>query len=327
MSLHLLDPGLSSLVVDFGRPGHRSFGVPVGGAADRFALTLGNALVGNPAEAAALEVTMLGPTVRAECDLAAVVFGAPFVLFSARQTLLAGRTFTLHAGEELRIGITPRGLRAYLCIHGGIQTPMILGSRSSLQPLAAGAVLPCRRGILRPRFMRPAFAWNREPFVLRALDGPQADWFPPDQFFDQWFRVAESSNRMGLRLEGESLAVPDAEMISEPVCPGAVQVTPDRRCIVLGVDAQTIGGYAKIAQVISADLDKLGQLRPGDQIRFAHVSLDEAATIYRAKQRELVEWQCRLRETLEVPPVVGTEPVDTTEEDPDPRYNASCPKS
>jgi len=106
---------------------------------------------------------------------------------------------------------------------------------------------------------------------------------------------------MGLRLEGERIPLPDRELISEPVCPGAVQVTKDQQCIVLGVDGQTIGGYPKIAQVISADLDKLGQLKPVDSIRFQRVTLEEAERLYRQKQHKLHEWLVRLQTTLEVP--------------------------
>src|SRR5262249_55608127 len=107
--------------------------------------------------------------------------------------------------------------------------------------------------------------------------------------------VLPASNRMGLRLGGPPLRRPDRELTSEPVCPGSVQVTGDGQCIVLGVDGQTIGGYPKIAQVVTADLDKLGQLRPDDRIRFTRVDLTEAERLYRLKQSELREWLTRLQ--------------------------------
>jgi antagonist of KipI len=298
MTLRVLDPGLYTLVTDCGRPGHRSLGVPVGGAADRFALALGNALVGNPPDAAALEISLAGPTVRTACDLACVVYGAPFDLKSDRQKLTSGTTFTLRADEELRIGGTPEGMRAYLCVSGGLQVPSVLGSRSGLEPLRPGAELPCQPGAIRGRFVRPALAWNRDPKVLRVLAGTQADWFQDEEFYPQEFTVRAASNRMGLRLRGRPLALPARELVSEPVCPGAVQVTRDGQCIILGVDGQTIGGYPKIAQVVSADLDKLGQLRPEDRIRFVRVSLEEAEALYRRKRAELDEWLIRLRVTL-----------------------------
>jgi antagonist of KipI len=296
MSLHVVDPGLYTLVVDFGRPHCRSLGVPVGGAADRASLALGNALVGNLPDTAGLEFSLSGPTLRAECDLACVVYGAPFELSSDRQRLRPGKTFTLHAGEELRIGGTVERVRGYLCVGGGLRTQVILDSRSSLEPLQAGAELPCSPGIIHSRFLRvPPF--ENDAQVLRIVDGPQVDWFS-EKPLTRTFTVAPASNRMGLRFQGNPLPVPDRELVSEPVCPGAVQVTRDGQCIILGVDGQTIGGYPKIAQVISADLDAVGQLRPGQQIAFQRVSLEDAVEIHRRRQAELNSLCLRVRVAL-----------------------------
>jgi 5-oxoprolinase (ATP-hydrolysing) subunit C len=144
MSLTVLDPGLYSLLVDRGRPGSRSLGVPVGGAADHAAYELGNALLGNAPDAVALELTLTGPTLRAEQPTACVVFGAPFSLTIAEtRTVEAGMTFTLQAGEVLRIGGTPEGVRGYLCVAGGFESAVILGSRSALEPIRRDQVLRC----------------------------------------------------------------------------------------------------------------------------------------------------------------------------------------
>jgi antagonist of KipI len=294
MTLRVLEPGLHTLVVDFGRPGSRSLGVPVGGAADRWALALGNALVANPPAAAALEITWSGPTVVADCELACVVCGAPFELYTDRRRLTAGTTFTLYSGEELHIASTHTRMRAYLCVRAGFQEKLVLGSRSALEPVRAGDVLACQTGRIGGRFVRPLARWNQEPRTLRVVDGRQASWFNRREIFAHEFAVTPASNRMGLRLEGPSLTGPARELVSEPVCPGSVQVTHDGRCIILGVDGQTIGGYPKIAQVITADLDKLGQLRPGDRLTFLRVSLQEAERAYRQKQAELREWLDRL---------------------------------
>jgi biotin-dependent carboxylase-like uncharacterized protein len=294
MTLKVLAPGLHTLVVDFGRPRCRSLGVPVGGAADRFSLALGNALVGNPPDTVALEVSLAGPTLLADCELACVVYGAPFELCTDRRMLTTGKTFTLQPGEELRIGSTAEKVRAYLCVRGGFDAPEVLGSRSSLSPLVAGAELNCQPGVTSTRFfLEPASL--HDPGTLRVIAGPQASWFRAEALYDQPFTVTPSSNRMGLRLRGPPLDVPRREMVSEPVCPGAVQVTRDGQCIVLGVDGQTIGGYPKVAQVISADLDVVGQLRPGERVVFQQVSLEEAERLYRQKQAVLYEWVARLR--------------------------------
>lgn len=306
MSLRVLDPGLYSLVVDFGRPHSRSLGVPVGGAADRFSLVLGNALVGNPPEAAALEISLSGPTLQADCDLACVVFGAPFELTTDRQRLTEGKTFTLAAGETLHVGGTAQGVRAYLCIAGGIQAPDILGSRSALGPLRAGDELVCRPGTIKSRWVRLPPVPAETVRTLHVLDGPQVTWFERDALGRGTRTVTPASNRMGLRLHGVPLAPPARELVSEPVCPGSVQVTNDGQCIILGVDGQTIGGYPKVAQVISADLDAVGQLRPGDRVRFERVELDEAEQRYRQRRAQLAEWVSRLRTALRAGEGAGT---------------------
>jgi antagonist of KipI len=293
--LRLVTPGLCTLIVDDGRPRWRSLGVPVGGAADRFALAIGNALAGNPPDAAALEISLNGPTLSADSEVACVLYGAPFEMTIAGYPRDAGKTFTLRRGEELRIDATPSGMRGYLCVRGGLQTPIVLDSRSSLEPLRVGAELPCQSGVIHVRHFHHDFAWNAEPRLLRVVDGAQADWFLAEEFYARSFTVTPASNRMGLRLRGGALTLPERELESEPVCPGSVQVTRDGQCIVLGVDGQTIGGYPKIAQVVSADLDKVAQLRPGESMRFERVTLEIAEPLYRTKQAELREWLTRLR--------------------------------
>jgi len=266
----------------------------VSGAADRAALAIGNTLVGNEPDAAALEVALAGPTLIADAELACVLYGAPFDLASDRRPLGAGKTFTLHPGEVLRIGATAYDARAYFCIRGGLRTPLVLDSRSSLQPLRAGATLPCLSGTIHPHFI-PLEAARTAPAVLRVLDGAQAGWFRAEDFYSATYTVTPASNRMGLRLNGPPLPMPPGEMLSEPVCPGTVQVARDGQCIVLGVDGQTIGGYPKIAHVIDADLDLLGQLRPGERVVFRQTTLTEAEKLYREKQTRLREWLKRLR--------------------------------
>jgi antagonist of KipI len=299
-TLTVVAPGLSTLVVDHGRPRTRSLGVPVGGAADRFWLALGNALVGNPPDTAALEVCLSGPVLVADAPVACVLAGAPFAARTERRHLAAGVTFTLDPGEYLHIGGTPRGARAYLCVRGGIDAPVVLGSRSSLAPLKAGDRLPCQPGTITPRSIRPAPGEDTVPdgrVTLHALPGAQAGLFETRAWLDATFTVTRDSNRTGLRLSGPALAVPAGEMLSEPVCPGTVQVTRDGQCIILGVDGGTIGGYPKIAQVIGADLDRLGQLRPGDAVAFAFVTLEEAETRARQRAEAVQAWLTRLRVT------------------------------
>lgn len=295
MSFTVLSPGQYSLLADRGRPAARSLGVPVGGAADRAALALGNALVGNPPDAAALEIAFAGPTLRAEWPALAVVFGAPFALTVSGRPVAAGTTFQLQPGDILAVGGTPAGARGYLCVAGGFSAPLVLGSRSGLEPVKAGDVFSCSptENDIRRSLPFVSFDESYEP-VLRAVDGPQRDWFPADGLFGQTYRVSPASNRMGIRFTGDPLTRRAGELASEAVAPGAAQVTNDGLPVVLGADGQTIGGYPKIAHVIRADLDRLAQLRPGDAVRFQRVTHAEAETAWRERAARLREWLVRL---------------------------------
>ncbi len=303
MSLTVLTPGLHALLVDGGRPSSRSLGVPVGGAADRAAWQLGNALVGNRPDALALEVTLSGPTLRADHSTVAVLFGAPFEPRLNGHPLAAGVTFALHPGDVLAVGGTPAGVRAYLCVAGGFDGPTALGSRGGLAPVAAGDVLSCPPSVgtvgrSLPEVSSAVLLSTTQPpghpTTLSALDGPQADWFAPG-FFDREYTVTPASNRMGLRLAGDALDRRPGELVSEPVAPGAVQVTNDGRPVVLGVDGQTIGGYPKVAHVVRADLDRLAQLRPGERLRFARVTWEDAEALAHERTERLRGWLVRLR--------------------------------
>ncbi len=298
MTLVVEDAGLCSLLVDGGRPHLRHRGVPLGGAADRWSWQLGNALVGNPPDATALEVTLVGPALRAEQPVAVAVCGAEFVMSVDGEPRPAGAAFPLLPGEVLRIGPALRGARAYVCVAGGFLVPPLLGSRSSFEPLAASTHLPCPAARIGRRCL-PLQACPlpdaAAAIVLRVVDGPQRAWFPDESFFQQEYEVLPASNRMGVRLRGQPLARRPGEMLSEPVAPGAVQVTHDGQPIVLGVDGQTIGGYPKIAHVIQADLDRLAQLRPGQRVRFQRVDHATAAAAWTCRQQELRQWLRRIR--------------------------------
>jgi antagonist of KipI len=293
-TLRIVAPGTWTLLVDAGRPRTRSLGVPVSGAADRGALALGNALVGNDPVTPALECALTGPTVLADVDLAAVVVGAPFELAAPGLRLSPGKTFTLPAGVQLSVRGTPRGARGYLCVAGGIGGARVLGSCSGLAPVSAGDTFTVSAGVTASRHADlplriPAVG---EDVLLRVLPGSHAAELGPA---DDLYTVAPQSNRMGLRLRGTPLSVPALELTSEPVCPGTVQVPRDGQPIVLGMDCQTIGGYPRLAQVIRADLDLLGQLRPGMRVGFRVVTLAEAEALDRTRREELRRWVIRLR--------------------------------
>ncbi|MFO0824614.1 MAG: biotin-dependent carboxyltransferase family protein [Gemmataceae bacterium] len=294
MSLHVRDAGLLSLLVDLGRPHTRHLGLPLGGASDRAAFALGNALVGNSPDAVALEVTLAGPTLEALHPTACVVFGAAFQSTVNGTPIRPATTFTLEPGDILRLGWPGSGCRGYLCVAGGFNAREVLGSRSGLEPVRAGDVLVSRASRIEARSL-PITEAPSSPIRLRVLDGPQSEWFTNDAFFTQSYEVSPASNRMGMRFLGTAVSRRSGELVSEAVAPGAVQITNDGLPVVLGVDGQTIGGYPKIAHVIRADLDTLAQLRPGDRVRFVRVSTEEAEAAARKRSTWLDEWQTRLR--------------------------------
>jgi antagonist of KipI len=293
MSLLVVDPGFLTTVQDLGRPGARVFGVPLGGAADRESLAIANALARNPTDLAGLEMTLRGGTFEALCDLGVALAGArmdAMILAPAgRRAVAVPGSASMRRGDRLVLGRAREGARTYLATPGGFVVDDWMGSRSAEAPLKPGDVLPA--GPSRLAWRRPA---DETPIDLsapiRLLPGP--DWSlltEPDELARVAFRVDPRSNRMGLRLapEGSLVAVAATpERLSAPVTPGAVQAAGGT-LIALGVACGTMGGYPHVAQVITADLDRLGRLRPGNAAAFAVVSLAEARRLDR-EHREAV---------------------------------------
>ncbi|GLG01985.1 hypothetical protein Alches_20260 [Alicyclobacillus hesperidum subsp. aegles] len=316
-------PGLYSTVQDEGRVGFMRYGVPLGGVLDATSAALANALVGNAADAAVIECTAVGPEIDFPESAVVAVCGGAFALFAADGTPLpTARPIWLCAGSRLRIGAAASGYRAYLAVHGGWQTEKILGSRSTLarygigKPLSAGDRLVYRpvarnrpdgpwRAVTTDAYVAKwsAGAWAQagdrdDPVWLRAVAGEQASAFSSaakKTFWSAPFRVDAKSDRMGVRLLGQTIAVPAGEMTSEPVLPGSVQVPSSGEPIVLLRECQTVGGYPKIATVINVDLDRLAQIRPGAQLRFSQISFGDAITLYRRHRRMLRAWLGQIR--------------------------------
>ncbi|HWJ67396.1 MAG TPA: biotin-dependent carboxyltransferase family protein [Nocardioides sp.] len=267
------------LVQDAGRPGHAAIGVGSSGAADLASYGLGNRLVGNAPGAAALEVVLGGLEVEATGTVWACVTGAPAPLLVAGRREPPGAVVALRAGQRLRLGMPATGLRSYLAVRGGIDVPALLGSRSrdtladlGPAPVAAGDVL--RVGRERDGEMVvdavPPQSYDARP-VLRVVRGPRADWVAdPAALVARTWRVGADSDRVGLRLDGDPLAVvPDrGQLPSEGALRGAIQVPPDGRPVVFGPDHPVTGGYPVVGVVVAADTDRLAQLRPGEELGF-----------------------------------------------------------
>ncbi len=292
--------GVWSTIQDRGRVGFRGFGVPEGGAFDREGLDLANALLGNDPSAAAVELTLVGGEFRAECPLALALAGAAMAAtvgggLGEDRALSVPGSFAVRAGETLRLGGCPSGARAYLAVGGGFEAPVVLGSRSSEARLRAGDRLSAAPGWTWSR--RPVASFPQEAGPIRVINGPDAEPASGGSgaLESGPYRVSTRADRMGLRLEGPAIDQgPEGARPSAPVAPGAVQVAGGRP-IVLGVAGGTRGGYAHLAHVISADLARLGQLRPGDLVAFRRVEVEEARRVDRERRRELGRWLASIR--------------------------------
>jgi biotin-dependent carboxylase-like uncharacterized protein len=305
-SLQILKPGLLTTVQDLGRWGHQAAGVPVAGPMDAFSHRLANQLVGNDEDAAALEVTLLGPEVAVDADATMAVVGADFDVTCGDQAVTTGQSFRARRGEVLRFGKRHLGARAYLAVAGGILTDPVLGSRATSlvcrmggvqgRALAAGDRLPVENsagsGSIRRAIGLSLPTAGR--VRLRVLPGPQAEWFRPEAahlLTSTSFRISSRSNRMGYRLEGPPLRwARGDEPVSEALPMGAIQVPSAGAPILLMADRQTAGGYPKIATVIAADLPLAGQVAPGEFIEFIACTRQEAAAALIARERQLLRY-------------------------------------
>lgn len=303
MGLLVIDPGFFTTVQDTGRPGYRQWGVPPGGPFDRGSASLANALLGNSPACAVLELTLRGGIYEAACPLAIALAGASIVATVESADSRAERRLelplccSLAEKERLVLGRMSGGARAYLAVKGGWQTRVILGSRSSEEWVASGTTLPASPGAVLTRRIGQVAAKPPTAEPVRILPGPDdtgGSRFDLAFWTGREFRVSSHANRVGLRLEGEPVTVvPEAERLSTPVAPGAIQVAGGQ-LIILGVACGTMGGYPHIAQVISADLDRIGQLRPGDTLQLLPVTLAEARWLDRESRARNKLWRDRL---------------------------------
>ena len=307
----ILTPGGYTTIQDKGRYGYQQMGIPVSGVLDAFAFQAANLLVGNLKNAAAMEITVMGPRLEIAVEADIAVTGAEIGMTLNDQPVEGWKSFRVHRGDIVDIQQVRSGCRAYLAINGGIDVPEVMGSRSTYvggkiggyhgRVLKAGDVIKCgqakRLARVReaPADMIPAYP---SEIVIRAIPGPQDDFFREglDIIFKSDFMVSTKADRMGYRLQGPNVKLKKEmpkSIISEPTMPGGVQIPADEQPIILMVE-QTVGGYTKIVTVISVDLPKVAQTTPGDTIRFEEVSLDTAHSLYQEQLNKLQELEDRL---------------------------------
>jgi antagonist of KipI len=284
--IHVVSPGFLTTVQDLGRFGWAHFGVSAAGAADPLALRLGNRLVGNAENAAALEMTLAGGGFEFESGAVIALtgsdFGADLPMWSAVE---------VKPGQTVRCGPSRSGARCYLCVRGGIGVAKVMGSASTHLPtgvggraLRPGDVLPIgEEAVRRPHTSRAVPPPVAPEAPLRVTDGPQASRFG-GELYRGVYTVSEESDRMGLRLCGDAIPSPAGHMLTEGVALGAIQVPPGGQPIILFVDHQTTGGYPKPANVISADFPRLGQLRPRGRVTFERVTIERALELLEAQE-------------------------------------------
>lgn len=316
--------GLLTTVQDRGRYGSRRLGVPLSGALDAYALRVANLLVGNEDGAAVLECTVRGPVIKFDAVTVVAICGGEFNAALDGIAVPGWRPIRVEAGSVLTIGQAQRGLRCCLAVAGGINTHPVLGSRSTYlrakfgglhgRVLKAGDTLPVGRASNQAVAMmnqlhrlparwfvdvRDVYGADHRTAVLRATVGAHAGLLPGyiNELFGREFTVGPASDRMGYRLTAEmgSFAVP-GQLISEPVVPGTVQQPPGRETIVLLADAQTTGGYARVAHVTQVDLPRIAQAGPGARVRFQQITEEEAVRLLRRREYELA----RLAKTIQL---------------------------
>jgi biotin-dependent carboxylase-like uncharacterized protein len=324
MSLEVIEPGFLTTVQDAGRPDWTHVGVPTGGACDRWSLAVANLLAGNPPGAAALEMTLVGGAFRAMTSLRIGLAGADLGghVRETSRLLAAGQAHLVAAGSTIvfpGVADADAGARAYLALAGGIDVPEVLGSRSTAlaagfgglggRAVRSGDVIAATADADRAAGPRnstqardsnhpwPESVWPADDAdhdigaPIRIIGGP---WTGTGDLVANSWRVAAGSDRVGLRLEGPPIHLHDrADLPSFAVIPGSIQVPPDGAPIVLLADAQTTGGYPVIAIAIAADMPRLGQLRPGSEVRFAEATTATATDAIR-RQRAALERGARL---------------------------------
>lgn len=291
--IEVVEPGaLTSVQTAGGRPGWRHLGVPVGGAADAWSARLANRLVGNADEAPLLEVTLVGPVLRFTAPTSIAMAGAAF------EATLNGVLVSRHSGQSVRAGSTLRmgagsGARAYLAAGGGILVDEVLGSAATDlrtgfgghdgRPLRAGD----RLEVGEPSGALSRWTGSSPAGAVRLVDGPHAEASVIAALVGGAWTASVAADRAGVRLDGVPLATSVTEVASIGLPLGAIQVPADGRPIVMLADRPVTGGYPVPACVIRADVGRVAQLRPGDGLRFAAVSIEEAREANRRAELEL----------------------------------------
>jgi len=290
MSISILKPGVQTTVQDIGRYGYSHFGISSSGAADLFSFRLGNIIVGNTEELAGIEMTLLGADFQFNSDAIIAITGSPFNLSLDRQEIPYNQSIHVKKNQILSVGITKGGARSYLLVKGGIKTENYLNSKTTHVMSGMGGFMgrPLKKGDMleideNSKINITDISNNLDEIdtsIIRINKGLQSSYFSDSTwaaFTSKMFTVSEVFSRMGIRLKGNPIhSSKGNEILTEGIPLGAIQVPGGGEPIISFVEHQTTGGYPKIANVISADLCKVGQLKPGDKFQFELISFEDA---------------------------------------------------
>ncbi len=303
-AIKVIAPGGYTTIQDKGRFGFQHMGIPVSGILDGFAFTLANFLVGNPENTPVMELTVMGPSLEIGKEMDIALTGAEMGISINGIPMNQWSSIRVKPGDLVTMGQVQSGCRAYLAFSGGIRVPEIMGSFSTYVGGKIGGFKgrPLQKEDVLETGEIPLLTRKRvipEPFIpiyqsrvtVRAIPGPQADYFDTGltTLFQSEYMVTVKADRMGYRLKGDSIPIKNGmpkSIVSEPSMPGSIQIPADEQPIILLVE-QTVGGYAKIATVISSDLPLIAQTTPGDTIRFESVDLKTAHDLTREEKNRI----------------------------------------
>jgi biotin-dependent carboxylase-like uncharacterized protein len=312
-AFEVISPGAFTTVQDLGRYGYQKYGVSISGAMDRFALRVANLLAGNDEGEAAVEATIIGPRLKSLGKVRVAITGADLSPEIDGKPAPLWRSFDIPEGGILSFGRAKSGCRAYLAISGGIDLPVVMGSRSihtrsnlggNGRALAKGDVLKVKESGIRYQksetYQLPVGwvpVYGRQ-WKVRVVLGPQSDYFTRrgiETFLNSSYEITPHADRMGYRLKGPKIEHKKGpDILTDATPPGSIQVPGDGMPIILFVDGQTTGGYSKIAAVVSVDQDLLAQGRPGDKVRFQRITISEAHRLLAEMEKKIREIRSRL---------------------------------
>lgn len=333
MKLHVNVPGMLTTIQDLGRWGHQAIGMPVAGAMDPMALKRGNLMVKNPSTAGALEITVIGPSLTVQGSGLIALTGADLGMTINGIPSEPWRTYLVQDGDGISFsGMKGSGCRSYLCVSGGIDVPPLMGSRSTYirgkigglqgRALIKGDVLSCGKpyllwercaGFICPEKLRPNYD---QDLPLNAVLGPQDDCFTKKgihTFLSEEYVVSPAADRMGYRMDGPTIEHRGgADIVSDAICLGAVQVPGHGQPIVMMADRQTTGGYTKIAVITGNSVARLAQKLPGESVRFQAMSQDQGIQEAKGEAQRLETLRLKVEEWIASPKEAAQTPSSPT---------------